>query len=203
MEDPRLVPGRTLLGAGPRRQIVCQNCRNTLRTQRRITRISSISHPTLVRTILLIELIKGGKLSKGLQLTKRSYTPSFDDDDAAEMDPFAEIDDSFDVEDFETKLFRDKKATQCAHIDKLVDLLVPSAPSAALQTTCDELLALFDDASEQLGLESHFVSSHGLLAVLEMLEVTRRDTTAAGLLKIVNTVCPDLYELRLIADRDA
>jgi hypothetical protein len=28
------------------------------------------------------------------------------------------------------------------------------------------------------------------LAVLEMLEVTRRDTTAAGLLKIVNTVCP-------------
>jgi hypothetical protein len=69
-------------------------------------------------------------LSKGLQLTKRSYTPSFDDDDAAEMDPFAEIDDSFDVEDFETKLFRDKKATQCAHIDKLVDLLVPSAPSA-------------------------------------------------------------------------
>jgi hypothetical protein len=143
-----------------------------------------------VRTILLIQLIKGGKLSKGLQLTKRSYTPSFDDDDAAEMDPFAEIDDSFDVEDFETKLFRDKKATQCAHIDKLVDLLVPSAPSAALQTTCDELLALFDDASEQLGLESHFVSSHGLLAVLEMLEVTRRDTTAAGLLKIVNTVCP-------------
>jgi len=82
----------------------------------------------------------GGKLSKGLQLTKRSYTPSFDDDDAAEMDPFAEIDDSFDVEDFETKLLRDKKATQCAHIDKLIDQLVPSAPSAALQTTCDELV---------------------------------------------------------------
>jgi hypothetical protein len=120
------------------------------------------------------------------------------------MDPFAEIDDSFDVEDFETKLFRDKKATQCAHIDKLVDLLVPSAPSAALQTTCDELLALFDDASEQLGLESHFVSSHGLLAVLEMLEMTRRDTTAAGLLKIVNTVCSNPCELeRLIVDRHA
>jgi hypothetical protein len=83
----------------------------------------------------------GGKLSKGLQLTKRSYTPSFDDDDTAEMDPFAEIDDSFDVEDFETKLLRDKKATQCAHIDKLVDQLVPSAPSAALQTTCDELVS--------------------------------------------------------------
>jgi hypothetical protein len=85
--------------------------------------------------------LSGGKQFKGLQLTKRSYTPSFDDDEATEMDPFAEIDDSFDVEDFETKLLRDKKATQCAHIDKLVDLLVPSAPSAALQTTCDELVS--------------------------------------------------------------
>jgi len=83
----------------------------------------------------------GGKQFKGLQLTKRSYTPSFDDDEATEMDPFAEIDDSFDVEDFETKLLRDKKATQCAHVDKLVDGLVPSAPSAALQTTCDELVS--------------------------------------------------------------
>jgi hypothetical protein len=82
----------------------------------------------------------GAKLSKGLQLTKRSHTPSIDDDDATEMDPFAEIDDSFDVEDFETKLLRDKKATQCAHIDKLVNQLVPSASMTALQTTCDELV---------------------------------------------------------------
>jgi hypothetical protein len=49
-------------------------------------------------------------------------------------------------------------------------------------------LALFDETSEQLGLEAHFVSSHGLLAVLEMLEVKTRRDTAAGLLKIVNTV---------------
>jgi hypothetical protein len=109
----------------------------------RITRIYSISRPILVSLLAAGANradIAGGKLSKGLQLTKRSYNPSFDDDDAAELDPFAEIDDSFDVEDFETKLLRDRKATQCAHIDKLVDLLVPSAPSAALQTTCDELV---------------------------------------------------------------
>jgi hypothetical protein len=51
-------------------------------------------------------------------------------------------------------------------------------------------LSLFDDASEQLGLEAHFIASHGLLAVLEMLEVKTRRDTAAGLLKIVNTVSP-------------
>jgi hypothetical protein len=57
-----------------------------------------------------------------------------------ELDPFAEIDDSFDVEDFETKLLRDKKATQCAHVDDLINKLVPSAPSVVLQSTCEELV---------------------------------------------------------------
>jgi hypothetical protein len=51
-------------------------------------------------------------------------------------------------------------------------------------------LSLFEDASEQLGLEAHFIASHGLLAVLEMLEVKTRRDTAAGLLEIVNTVSP-------------
>jgi hypothetical protein len=83
----------------------------------------------------------GGQVAKKLQLTKRSQAAPFDDDDEAiELDPFAEIDDSFDVEDFETKLLRDKKATQCAHVDELVNQLGPQAPSATLQSTCDELV---------------------------------------------------------------
>jgi hypothetical protein len=82
----------------------------------------------------------GSKMSQTLQLTKRSHTAPFDDDEAMELDPFAEIDDSFDVEDFETKLLRDKKATQCAHVDDLINKLVPSAPSVVLQSTCEELV---------------------------------------------------------------
>jgi hypothetical protein len=56
----------------------------------------------------------------------------------------------------------------------------------------DPKLALLDNAHEDLGLEDHFISSHGMLAVLEILEEKLTRDAAVRLLKIVNIVshCP-------------
>lgn len=51
-------------------------------------------------------------------------------------------------------------------------------------------LALLDNAHEDLGLESHFTASHGMLAILEILEEKLSRDVAVRLLKIVNIVSP-------------
>lgn len=83
-----------------------------------------------------------------LQLnTRRSNKSWLGDDDGDEEDPFAEIEDNFDEADLEANLLRDKKATLCASVSRLVEQLQPSAPSFALRDTSDELVSITRDRS--------------------------------------------------------
>lgn len=63
-------------------------------------------------------------------------------DDADEPDPFADMEDDFSAEDLDANVLRDKKATLCANIDKLIDGLVPKTSMTELRQTCDELVSL-------------------------------------------------------------
>lgn len=80
-------------------------------------------------------------MTKSLQLTKRSNKSWLGDEDGDELDPFAEIEDDFDTEDLETNVLRDKRATMCTEINKLIDDLVPKSNSTVLKAACDGLVS--------------------------------------------------------------
>ncbi|ORX40201.1 hypothetical protein BD324DRAFT_644621 [Kockovaella imperatae] len=129
----------------------------------------------------------GKSTTNSLQMVKRAnHSWSTDDDD---HDPFAEIEDDFSggEDNLEVQLLRDKKATLCASVNRIVDVLEPSTPASDLQQACDELLAMFEGSSG-MGLEGHFVSSHGMMAVLELLESRLSREVVVRVLKIVNFV---------------
>jgi hypothetical protein len=87
-------------------------------------------------------LISGPSKRQSLQIPKRNTeTWSSDQDELA--DPFAEIDDDFSLgeDDLESQLLRDKRATLCSSVGRIVDLLEPSTPSNQLKEACDELVS--------------------------------------------------------------
>ncbi|KAL1412966.1 Protein kinase of the Mitotic Exit Network [Vanrija albida] len=137
----------------------------------------------------LDQIVDPTSTMQSLQLTRRSNRSWQDDDDDDDADPFAEIEDDFDTaDDLEANLLRDKRATLCANVTKLVNQLEGgSNDMAALRKVCDELLGLFESAGD-MGLETHFVSIHGLLAVIEVLEGRLSRDVALRLLKIVNFI---------------
>ncbi|KZS90479.1 hypothetical protein SISNIDRAFT_475331 [Sistotremastrum niveocremeum HHB9708] len=119
-----------------------------------------------------------------LQLNTRLSNKSWlGDDDDNEEDPFAEIDEGFVEDDLETNLNRDKHARLCASVNQLIDELVPKAPDFNLRDTCDQLIAIIADAPE---MQMQLVSSHGMLAILEILESKPSREVALKLLQIVN-----------------
>ncbi|KAF8505364.1 hypothetical protein BU17DRAFT_101047 [Hysterangium stoloniferum] len=119
-----------------------------------------------------------------LQLTTRLSNKSWLGDELSdEEDPFAEIDEGFDEDDLEANVIRDKHARLCASVNHLIDELVPNAPDYALRDACDELLATMVDAPE---MKMQMVSSHGLLAILEVLESKPSRDVILRLLQIVN-----------------
>ncbi|KAL7423239.1 Protein kinase of the Mitotic Exit Network [Cryptotrichosporon argae] len=122
-----------------------------------------------------------------LQLTRRSNRSWQEDEEDDDADPFAEINDDFDAEDLEANILRDKRATLCASVNRVVDQMQVDTPQATLRTVCDELLSMFENAPD-MGLESHFVASHGMLAILDVLESRLSRDVAVRLLKIVNYV---------------
>ncbi|KAI0313237.1 kinase-like protein [Amylostereum chailletii] len=119
-----------------------------------------------------------------LQLNTRLSNKSWlGDEDTDEEDPFAEIDEGFAEDDLEANLQRDKYARLTNAISQLIDELTPSAPDFQLRDACDQLLNIMSDAPEMQG---HLVSSHGMLAILEVLEGRSSREVLMKLLQIVN-----------------
>ena len=79
---------------------------------------------------------------QSLQLMKRS-NKSWTSDREDTHDPFAEIDDDFSLgeDDMEAQLLRDKRATLCGNVNRIVDLFEPSTPHTSLREACDELVS--------------------------------------------------------------
>jgi serine/threonine protein kinase len=102
-----------------------------------------------------------------LQLNTRHSNKSWLGDEDDEDDPFAEIDEGFAEDDLETNLQRDKHARLCSMVNQLIDELTPSAPDFQLRDACDQLITIMTENPEML---FQLVSSHGMLAMLEVLE---------------------------------
>ncbi|KAJ7134218.1 hypothetical protein C8R44DRAFT_869887 [Mycena epipterygia] len=119
-----------------------------------------------------------------LQLTTRLSNRSWlGDDNSDEEDPFAEIDEGFAEDDLEANLQRDKYARLCNMVNGLIDQLTPSAPDFQLRDACDQLLGILGDTPE---MQLQLVSSHGMLAILEVLEGKCSRDVSMRLLQIIN-----------------
>ncbi|PPQ99462.1 hypothetical protein CVT26_014278 [Gymnopilus dilepis] len=118
-----------------------------------------------------------------LQLNTRLSDKSWLGDDWNEEDPFAEIDEGFSEEDLETNLQRDKYARLCNNVNQLIDELTPSAPDFQLREACDQLLNIMSENPE---MQVQMVSSHGMLAILEVLEGRCSRDVIMKLLQIIN-----------------
>ncbi|KAJ7243744.1 hypothetical protein C8J57DRAFT_60548 [Mycena rebaudengoi] len=119
-----------------------------------------------------------------LQLTTRLSNRSWlGDDGSDEEDPFAEIDEGFAEDDLEANLQRDKYARLCNMVNQLIDELTPSAPDFQLRDACDQLLNIMTDTPE---MQLQLVSSHGMLAILEVLEGKCSRDVSMRLLQIIN-----------------
>lgn len=66
-------------------------------------------------------------------------------DRADSHDPFADFEEdlAFEKEDIEVKVLRDKKATLCANVDRIVDLLEPTTSLITLKNACEDLVSEF------------------------------------------------------------
>ncbi|KAG6377196.1 hypothetical protein JVT61DRAFT_1249 [Boletus reticuloceps] len=118
-----------------------------------------------------------------LQLNTRHSNKSWLGDDDDEDDPFAEIDEGFAEDDLETNLQRDKHARLCNMVNQLIDELTPSAPDFQLRDVCDQLISIMTETPEML---FQLVSSHGMLAILEVLEGKCSRDVLMKLLHIIN-----------------
>ncbi|KAF5382491.1 hypothetical protein D9615_003043 [Tricholomella constricta] len=118
-----------------------------------------------------------------LQLNTRLSNKSWLGDNSDEEDPFAEIDEGFSEDDLDANLQRDKYARLCNMVNQLIDELTPSAPDFQLREACDQLLNIMDDAPE---MQVQLVSSHGMLAILEVLEGKCSRDVIMKLLQIIN-----------------
>ncbi|KAJ7644441.1 hypothetical protein FB45DRAFT_897923 [Roridomyces roridus] len=119
-----------------------------------------------------------------LQLNTRLSNRSWlGDDNSDEEDPFAEIDEGFAEDDLEANLQRDKYARLCNMVNGLIDQLTPSAPDFQLRDACDQLLNILTETPE---MQLQLVSSHGMLAILEVLEGKCARDVSMRLLQIIN-----------------
>ncbi|KAF9525506.1 hypothetical protein CPB83DRAFT_859376 [Crepidotus variabilis] len=118
-----------------------------------------------------------------LQLNTRLSNKSWLGDDSDEEDPFAEIDEGFSDDDLEANLQRDKYARLCTQVNQLIDELIPAAPDFQLREACDQLIIIMTETPE---MHSQLVSSHGMLAILEVLEGRCSRDVVMKLLQIIN-----------------
>ncbi|KAG2092487.1 uncharacterized protein F5147DRAFT_822346 [Suillus discolor] len=93
------------------------------------------------------------------------------------------IDEGFAEDDLETNLQRDKNARLCNMVNQLIDELTPSAPDFQLRDACDQLINIMTENPDML---VQLVSSHGMLAILEVLEGKCSRDVLMKLLHMIN-----------------
>ncbi|PVF99565.1 hypothetical protein CPB86DRAFT_872615 [Serendipita vermifera] len=126
-----------------------------------------------------------GQGMQTLKLNTRHSNRSWlqDDTDSDDEDPFAEIDEEFTEDDLETKLLRDKHARLCAQMNQLIEDLSPTSPDPTLRLACDQIVDILEETPE---MQDQLVSSHGMLAILEVLESKPSRDVIIRLLEIMN-----------------
>ncbi|KAJ5502163.1 Armadillo-like helical [Penicillium fimorum] len=114
-------------------------------------------------------------------------------DQEDEDDPFAQLEEGFDEVDLEENIARDKYARLRNQVEGLVDSLKTSQDEEVLAEISDQLFTIFCDLPETKNI---IISAHGMLPILEILDTTRRRDIVFCLLRVVNAIIYDDYEVQ-------
>ncbi|KAH9470133.1 hypothetical protein Pst134EA_007399 [Puccinia striiformis f. sp. tritici] len=126
------------------------------------------------------------------RLSNMSSKSWLGDEDSDEIDPFAEVDEeNFATEEatLEANLARDRLARLSTLVTEIVDQMSPDIDEVSLKDGCMQLIGLFEDTPE---IRTHFVRSHGMLAVIELLQQFQRSRDLVSLLlRTINLIIND------------
>lgn len=125
------------------------------------------------------------------RLSNMSSKSWLGDEDSDEVDPFAEVDEEEMSEEptLEANLARDRLARLGNLVTEIVDQMTPDIDEFALKDGCMQLIGLFEDTPE---IRAHFVRSHGMLAVIELLQQFQRSRDLVSLLlRTINLIISD------------
>ncbi|KAJ5373418.1 Armadillo-like helical [Penicillium concentricum] len=114
-------------------------------------------------------------------------------DQEDEDDPFAQLEEGFDEVDLEENIARDKYARLRNQVEGLVDSLKTSQDEEVLAEISEQLFTIFCDLPETKNI---IISAHGMLPILEILDTTRRRDIVFCLLRVVNAIIYDDYEVQ-------
>ncbi|KAF0408258.1 map kinase kinase kinase [Gigaspora margarita] len=109
----------------------------------------------------------------------------FGNDYSDEDDPFAEMEENFDEMDINVHIARDKYARACSRLEELINALQPNESEDRLVISCVQIIDLLTEHKE---LKSHFIIFHGVIPIIEMLEICSYASVLSRLLKIVNII---------------
>ncbi|RUS20588.1 hypothetical protein BC937DRAFT_94880 [Endogone sp. FLAS-F59071] len=105
-------------------------------------------------------------------------------DESDEDDPFVDVDEDLNGEtDLEANLARDRFARMCASMAQLIGALNPREPEETSLGICGQLLIMLTEFPD---MRANFIAYHGMVPVLEMLEVCSGGEISWRLLRIVN-----------------
>lgn len=123
------------------------------------------------------------------KLSNNSWLGDQDDED----DPFAQLEEGFDEMDLEANIARDKYARLRNQVEGLVGSLKTSQDEDVLADISEQLLTIFCDLPETKNI---IISAHGMLPILEILDTSRRRDIVFCLLKVVNAIIYNDYEIQ-------
>jgi len=115
------------------------------------------------------------------------------DDLSDEDDPFMEISEEFGEMDLKANIARDKYARACSQLAVLINQLQPITAEDSLLNSCIQLMDLLTEYKE---LKNHLIIVHGVIPILETLELCSSERVVVRLLKIVNFIIEDNKNLR-------
>lgn len=134
-----------------------------------------------------------GSDQNSLKLNTKLSTNSWLGDQDDEDDPFAQLEEGFDEMDLEANIQRDKNARLRSQVEGLVDSLKTSQDEDVLAEISEQLLADFFDLPDTKNI---IIGAHGMLPILEILDTCRRRDVTFYLLRIVNAIIYNDYEVQ-------
>ncbi|KAI8957069.1 cell division control protein [Daldinia sp. FL1419] len=137
-----------------------------------------------------------GSEDGNLMVLSRLSNNSWLGDDEDEDDPFASMDPDWDEMDLEANIARDRHARLAEKIEELVRSLKTTEGEDKLLELSEDLLGLLWENNDVKNL---IISAHGLLPILEILDlctVKSRQQMILQLLQVVNTIILDDVELQ-------
>eukprot|EP00127_Corallochytrium_limacisporum_P002385 Clim_evm26s119 gene=Clim_evmTU26s119 len=126
-----------------------------------------------------------------------SSTSAALEEDLDEEDPFADLDDDDNDEGLEfdekERIYMDHYARISNEIITLIGNLKPGQPEGDLLLTCSRLIEIFtEDPSQRVELIAH----HGVIPIMEMLEIGDQMHVVHGILQVVNTIIEDAEDIQ-------